>query len=361
VRLDPTRDLSGGLPIERESIATSPLDMPSWCENMLFALHDPHTNVALWLHLGTVPNDWTMWHDMNYAVLPNGDVLSMWGHTRTPPERRPAGPNTQFRCIEPFRRWHVTYDGYGLLTTQQEMTEGRARDGAKQRFFVDVDVEFITPAWDMHTASVHATGKGGMDSQEWAKEHYEQLYHATGTVQFGDATYPFDGYGWRDHSSGPRGSGAGSAWGGHCIIGCSYPDSGRGWGLGRYWTPDGTISLEGGWVVDGSNGGELIHAEVVETPRLRSLTIDPEQLDVELRWPGGSLRTTTTTRTSMWLAMADHLAVGKELRGPGLMYVLNHGPATSDTAGWEAEIGHCYVERSDLLNAFPEELHEEPT
>ena len=35
--------------------------------------------------------------------------------------------------------------------------------------------------------------------------------------------------------------------------------------------------------------GELVHAEVVTAPRLRTLTLDPEQLDVELRWPGGSL------------------------------------------------------------------------
>ena len=33
------------------------------------------------------------------------------------------------------------------------------------------------------------------------------------------------------------------------------------------------------------------------------------------------------------------------------MYVLNHGPTTE----WDGEAGHAYVERSDLLNAFPED------
>ena len=91
-----TVDLSGGLPADREQICSEPPDVPFWCENMLFAVHDPTTDVSLWLHLGTVPNDWSLWHDMCYATLPDGDgVLSMWSFHRTAPERRPAGAHAQ--------------------------------------------------------------------------------------------------------------------------------------------------------------------------------------------------------------------------------------------------------------------------
>ncbi len=345
------RDLSSGLSPEREQIADAEPDVPFWSENLLFALHDPATDVALWLHLGTVPNDWSMWHDMCYAVLPDrGGVLSMWSYHRTAPERRPAGANTEFRCIEPFRRWQLRFDGYGLHTPLDHMAAGLATDGIKQRFRVELDVEFVTPVWDMHAAATSETGKGAMHEQGWAKEHYEQLYHATGTVAFGDQVLPFDGYGWRDHSQGPRGGGTGSPWGGHTIIGCLYPESGRGWGLARYWEPDGRISLEGGYVV--GEDGVLIHAEVTASPRLRALTLDSEALPIGLRWPGGELETTITTSTSLWLSMQKALAVGKDLDGPGLMYVLNHG-----TAPWSGETGYTYVERSDFQNAFPETLH----
>jgi hypothetical protein len=201
----------------------------------------------------------------------------------------------------------------------------------------------------MHTASTSDTGRGEMHTQGWAKEHYEQLHRATGTVQLGERQLPFDGYGWRDHSQGPRGGGSGAPWGGHVIIGCPYPGSGRGWGLARYWTPDGTISLEGGYVV--GDDGVLIDAEVTEAPRLRELTLEPEELEIGLRWPGGSLQSAVTTNTSMLTSMTKQLAIGKDLDGPGLMYVLNHGPAL-----WHGEVGHAYVERSDPLNAFPEVL-----
>ena len=188
---------------------------------------------------------------MCYAVLPDGDgVLSMWSHHRTAPELRPAGANTTFRMIEPFRRWHVSFDGYGLHTSTRghdlRTRPGGHRSGGSSSISTSSSSRrcgTCTPRRRRPPA------RGRCTSQGWAKEHYEQLYHATGTVQFGDLEVPFDGYGWRDHSQGPRGGDTGAPWGGHVITGCVYPESGRGWGLGRYWTPDGTISLEGGYVV----------------------------------------------------------------------------------------------------------------
>ena len=343
----PMSDLSSGLPAIRESVRAVAPDVPFWSENLLFAIYDPTSDVALWLHLGTVPNDWGMWHEMCYASLPGDDgVLSMWSYHRTAPERRPGGANSSFRCIEPFRRWRVEFDGFGLHTTNADMDAGLARVGPNRRFVVDLDIEAITPVWDAHTSAESSAGKGSMHEQGWAKEHYEQLYRARGTVDFGGGAIDFDGSGWRDHSQGPRGGGGGAPWGGHVIMGTLFPESGRGWGLSRYWTPDGTISLEGGYVVV---DGELHHAEVTEAPRLRTLTMVPEELPIGLRWAGGSLEATVTTRRSLWLSMMKGLVVGKDLDGPGLMYVLNHGPSQ-----WDGETGVGYVERSDFLNAFPE-------
>jgi hypothetical protein len=347
-------DFSSGLPAERESIRAMVPNVPFWSENLLFAIYDPASDVGLWLHLGTVPNDWGMWHEMCYAFLPGDDgVLSMWSFHRTPPERRPGGANTAFRCVEPFRRWHVEFDGFGLHTSNADMSSGLARVGTNRRLVVDLDVESVVPVWDAHSSATSDAGKGSMHDQGWAKEHYEQLYRARGTVELGADEIAFDGYGWRDHSQGPRGGGGGAPWGGHVIMGTYYPESGRAWGLSRYWTPDGTISLEGGYVVD--HDRVLHHAGVTDAPRLRELTMSGEELPIGLRWPGGALDTTVTTRRSLWLSMMKGLAVGKDLDGPGLMYVLNHGPSL-----WDGEVGHAYSERSDPLNAFPESLHHPP-
>jgi hypothetical protein len=353
------RDLSGGLPVEREQIRTTPPDVPFWSENLLFAVYDPTSDVGLWLHLGTVPTDWEMWHEFCYAYLP-GDrgVLSMWSYHRTAPERRPGGANSEFRCIEPFRRWHLSLDGFGVPTSNEEMAAGLTRPtgmpvSLSERFVVDLDIEFVTPVFDAHTAAMSEGGGGSMHAQSWAKEHYQQLYRARGTVVLGKDEIPFDGYGWRDHSTGPRGGGDPEAMkniggSGHLIMGTLFPESGRGWGLARFWS-SGVITLDGGWVA--TEDGVLHYAEVLEAPRMRELTMKPEELSVALRWPGGLLETSVTTRRSLWVSMMRGLAVGKDLDGPGFMYALNHGPSE-----WDGEVGHAYVDRSETLNAFAEVL-----
>jgi len=357
-------DLSSGLPAERESIVPTEPTEPFWTENLLFALYDPTSDIGFWLHLGTVANEWHLWEDRALVWLPGDQgVLSMCATHKTAPERRPAGSNLAFRCVEPFKRWKVTFDGFALHTTNEEMAEGRARDGLKQRLTLDLDVECTVPVWDAHAAAEADTGQGTMRGQGWATEHYEQLYRATGPVRIarggrqpsavsGDDVLEidFDGTGWRDHSRGPRGGSTGAPWGGHVIMGCSYP-SGKAWGLSQYWTPEGVISLEGGYVVDAD--GTLHHAQVTESPRLRELRMAGEQLPVGLEWPGGKLDLSVEVKRSLWTAMPFSLAVGVDLSDNGLMYVLNFGDCA-----WDGETASAYVERSDMLNQLAPETHQ---
>jgi hypothetical protein len=343
-------DMGSGLPDERDFIVPQCPDVPAWSENLLFALWDPDVDVSMWLHLGTVPDKWTMWEDRVIVGLPDGGgALSLRGYHHTAPERRPAGPGLEFRQIEPWRRWHVSFDGFGLHTPEPDMLAGPARDGPGKPFAVDLDVECVTPAWDARTASMLASGAGDMDQHDWATDHYEQLLRATGTVTLESGSLPFSGYGWRDHSRGPRHHSTLDGWGGHVILGCVYPESGRAWGLSRYYKSNGLITLEGGYVfVDGA----FHHARVVTAPRLLNLHYEGEVLPVGLEWPGGNLDLTLSCDHSVWASMQRSLAIGKDLDGPGLMYVLSHGRCV-----WDDETGYFYSERSDCLNALAPEPH----
>ena len=98
-------DMSSGLPDERDFMVAECPDIPMWSENFLFALYDRNADVAMWLHLGTVPGKWTMWEDRVLVMLPGHDgALSLRGYHHTAPERRPAGPGLEFRQITPWRR-----------------------------------------------------------------------------------------------------------------------------------------------------------------------------------------------------------------------------------------------------------------
>jgi hypothetical protein len=341
-------DLSSGLTQQRERPLAAPPKQPFWSENLLFALYDPLCDIGLWLHLGTVPSDWQLWEDRVLMTLPGGDgVGSMCGHHRTPEPMRPSASCLAFECLEPYRRWRITFDGFIQRTSNAQMAEGRARIGRQQRLRLDLEAECATPVWDAHQAELangHSPG-----APAWAREHYEQLVRASGRVTIGDKDYPFLGTGWRNHSCGRRGGGSGAPWGGHVIQTCLFP-SGRALGLSRYWMPDGTVSLEGAYVVD--ERGVLHHAEIIEAAPLTRLELTGETLPIGLRWIAaggrshreGELRLIAETRRSLWASMTHDLAVGVDLSGPGLIYALNFGKMV-----WGGETGWLYSERSAML------------
>jgi hypothetical protein len=345
-------DLSSGMPAEREQVLASPPKIPYWSENMMFALYDPTADLGFWLHLGTVPTNWEMWEDRVLAYLPGGaGVLHMWAYHRTPAERRPAGSNLSFRCVEPFRRWHLAFDGIGVVTPYEELRAGRARDGVKQPLAFDLDVQCATPAWDAHLAVGAAAGHGSMRGQSWATEHYQQLYQVTGTVRLPDREVAYDGTGWRDHSRGPRHPGAGAAFGGHAIMSCLFP-SGRGIGISRFWAPDGEITLDAGYVSDGP--GHLEPVSLREVPRLTDIQHSGELVVTTVRRAGSDrdLELRGTTVTSLWMTRNMNLAYGADLEGVGS--ILAESFARFE---WDGEVGYGLCERSEHVRTAPPRLY----
>ena len=171
----------------------------------------------MWLHLGTVPTDWDIWEDRIYLSMPDGGVLSMMGYHATVPERRPAASVMAFRCIEPFQRWCIHFDGFAWHTSAAAMNSaGEPRFRRRLKF--ELDVECVSPVWNAQRARGSA-GQTGMASQSWAKEHYEQLVRATGEMTVEGVGYELSTTGWRDHSRGPRGRKSKDPWGGHVIGG----------------------------------------------------------------------------------------------------------------------------------------------
>ena len=324
-------DLSAGLAPEAEAIVQSCPEVPSWTENLLFTPYDPVHDIGMWLHLGTVADMWEMWEDRVLIALPEEQgVLSMWAYHRTAPERRPAGSNLAFRCEQPFRKWRITFDGFCVRSSYAAMRSGLLTDGPKSHVRVDLHVDCRTPVWDAETAGA------GMAEQSWAREHYEQLARVVGEITVDGKTTEFDGGGWRDHSRGPRGADALKNWGGHVIAGGVMP-SGRGFGLCRYWAPDGHTTLEGAYVV---SAGQLRHVRVVRVPPPALLARDGETFAFEIDGDHVS----GTVRSSLWLSMADGLPYG--VTDPARAYTVSWAQVI-----WGGETGHIYIERSNLAGA----------
>lgn len=335
-------DLSAGYDPSVEQAVSARPDVELWSENLLFAVYDEKLDIGLWLHLGTMPTDWGFWEDRVLMSLPGDEgVLSQRSYLRTPAERRPGAANLTAACLEPFRRWRVEFDGWGVRTPYERMRTRLVEDGIQEPFAVDLEITASTPVWNLHQAAQHATGRGSMRDQGWASEHYEQVYRAIGMVRLPDGrTLPFDGTGWRDHSRGPRGGD--KPWGGHVIVGAYLPRSGRAMGLCRYYAADGSgVTLEGGYVVE---EGRLHHARVTEASRLTELVTRGERLQFALNSEVGDLSIEAVTRTSMFtmLRRSRHYYGIDPTGALGMVYVLNFAEWS-----WDGEPATLYVERSD--------------
>jgi hypothetical protein len=111
----------------------------------------------------------------------------------------------------------------------------------------------------------------------------------------------------------------------------------------RYHTPTGEISLEGGNI--GYEDGCVFTAELLETPRLRDLVLQGEELSARLECERGEVALELTIHRSIWTSLQNRVAVGTDMSGNGSHYILNFGECV-----WDDEVGHFYIERSDFLS-----------
>jgi len=328
---------SSGLAGDEElALAEPPPGVWRFAENFLVAAYDPAAEVGLWTHLGTWPDDFGLWEDEVLCSLPGDDgMLWSFGYHRTEAERRPAGAGLAFRCVEPFRHWHATYDGVVVRTPYDEARTGRVRDGDKELLRFDLDLECVAPAWD--PAAAHGAD---MAAQSWASRHYQQLIRATGEMHLEDRTIAFEGFGARDHSRGQRGH-AVAHFGGHDLFTAAFP-SGNAFGMMQMWDPTGAVNLAAGYVV---LDGVLHHAEIVEAPRLPAdFAIRGEELTLVLRSPVGVHELRATTMASVLATARPRLGMAFGADGPSGETVLVPGFARWE---WDGELAYGLTERSD--------------
>lgn len=340
------RDFSCGLNPNREGTLVSAPDLFRFAENFMFAMYDPRVDVGMWLHLGTCPDDFGIWEDQVLLALPGDQgLLWMYSYSRTPPEKRPAGASLSFRVVEPFQRGHLHFDGVGVVSPYAEMLGGRVRDGHKELFTLDIEIESVAPAWDNHASAAGSKNRGDMKAQAWASEHYQQLYRARGNFKFRGENIAIDTTGVRDHSRGQRGH-APDKFGGHNLWTAAFP-SGKAFGMQRMWLPDGTMTLNVGFVyID----GEFHHVDVIDSPLyLNDLRLHGDELSLHLRSPlgehqlrGRTVKTFFTTLDRPWgYAFGADTSLGYGIFAPGF-----------SRWEWDGEVSYGLTERSGVPGAL---------
>jgi hypothetical protein len=185
-----------------------------------------------------------------------------------------------------------------------------------------------------------------MERQSWASEHYQQLFRATGAVTVGGRKLGFDGFGVRDHSRGQRGH-AVDQFGGHDLFTALFP-SGRAFGMMKMWQPEGTVSLNVGYVVI---DGKLHHTDVLRTPQLTRPTFSGDDVSFSMRSPLGTHELHGETLKTLYATFEEPyysygMAAGADLNSAERPFIFAPGFAKWT---WNGETTYCYAERSNRL------------
>lgn len=217
-----------------EGLHPPPTPDPLWSENFAWTGFDPAIGAGVFLHLGRSPLGRELWRSVVVAYLPGESLLV--SKTVAPSPGGISNGLLSMTCLDPMQRWSSRFRGAGQPTSRQELSVARLADGEVVGLALDLTFEARAPAWDL--GAMHSLGD----------THYEQHGRLTGHITAAGRTYPLDGPGYRDHSTGRRDM---AGLGGHVWAHAAFP-SGRAFSVLRVVTPDGHVVLNtGAMIVDG--------------------------------------------------------------------------------------------------------------
>lgn len=172
-------------------------------ESMYFNFFDPQSRLGGFFRLGNRPNEG--YAEMTLCLyLPDGRVVFMFDRPRIAGNEAFDAGGMRFEVVAPFEELKVGYRGKAIvLDDPLAMADPKAAFTTSPWTKVDAELVFtgVSPMYGGEPTELHE--KAG---EEFARGHYEQLMHATGSIGVDGAVdpMPVDGYGLRDHSWGPR-------------------------------------------------------------------------------------------------------------------------------------------------------------
>jgi len=176
---------------------------PNFNESMYFNFFDTGKSLGGWFRLGNRANEGQA--EMTVCLyLPDGRVLFNFQRPQIANNEGFHAGGLHFEVEEPGQRLRTSYDGPAVeLAEPREMADPKKAFTSNPRKRVRFDL--------VHDAVGPLYGSGGSRSeaqkqaeQQFAKAHYEQHMHVTGSLGIEGEHYEIDGYGLRDHSWGPR-------------------------------------------------------------------------------------------------------------------------------------------------------------
>ena len=164
---------------------------------------DPNLGLGGWMRLGNRANEG--YAEMQVCLyVPGNRVVCMFQRPKIDSNERFGAGGLNYEVIEPFKSVKMSYEGElmvledpGLLRDAKKLFSTAHRDKGG----VTMTQEAISPVHGGRPTRDDVVPYYGRD---FSLNHFNQHMEVKGKIWFGNDSWDIDGYGWRDHSWGPR-------------------------------------------------------------------------------------------------------------------------------------------------------------
>lgn len=174
-----------------------PSNIPFWSESYAFWAYPKEGDFGVYVHYQRQAADPRVWKCMTVLLLDDGSAYVMKAFGPQADDRGPGPETMQGLVLDPGIKYRFQFDGCAQRVQQSHLWEHELRDGVVEPVCIEFELDAVAPLWCMNasrlkqqSAAMHA--------------HYEQAHLAKGRVIIGLKERQFEGYGYRDHSYGPR-------------------------------------------------------------------------------------------------------------------------------------------------------------
>jgi hypothetical protein len=145
------------------------------------------------------------------VAFPSGRLLDASGSAPARPREDDDGNlsifaagELEFRVVEPFKQWRVSFNGPAVDTTSEAQRDRTVDSSVTTDIALEIDVTIAAPPWITGKKPDVTPGDGVPNFFDRAGLRYEQLVRAAGTLRIGDEEWSFTASGIRVRRYGVR-------------------------------------------------------------------------------------------------------------------------------------------------------------
>jgi hypothetical protein len=265
-------------------LVSQPAGESAYGENHAFWIFDKDSRIYINMHVNSIESCWRLRRETLGVCLPDGEALVGMNEGTLTRQDAAGGSNLLMECVEPFKRWRLTYAGTLLKTTQARLAAGPVdeRDGVRVICEWQADVSTDAPVVIQGAVGQRTQGLQNNVAERYiGGARYEQLLRAD--VRFrvqGQPEVRFSGTGTRTHRRGVRKL---VGYAGHDWQAALFP-SGDGFYFMRFPNADGTVAYSEACVI---RQGRIHPADVMSETWIRSRQVAGEKMHIRLRTSEG--------------------------------------------------------------------------